>query len=100
MFRTACVLGALFMAAPAVAAEPPPNPEDAKLAAMFREWLDEEFQRHPVFATQMGNHDHDDRMDDLSPEARRADDLRLRRSTIHTLKTAVRRDDLSPAGKI
>ena len=55
----------LLATLPAPAAEP--TPEDAKLAALFRTYLDEEFRRHPFFATQQGNHDHDDRLDDLSP---------------------------------
>jgi uncharacterized protein (DUF885 family) len=50
-----------------------PAPEDVKLAALLRTYLDEEFRRHPYFATRSGNHDHDDRLDDLSPTARAAD---------------------------
>lgn len=46
---------------------------DADLATLFRQYLDEEFKRHPVFASQQGSHDYDDRMDDLSPAARKAD---------------------------
>jgi uncharacterized protein (DUF885 family) len=52
--------------------------EDARLAKLFRDYLDEEFERHPLFATQQGNHDHDDRLDDVSPEARKKDDERAR----------------------
>jgi uncharacterized protein (DUF885 family) len=51
----------------------PADDRDAPLAKSFRAWLDEEFKRHPVFATQQGNHDYDDRMDDLSPAARKRD---------------------------
>ena len=41
------------------AAEPAaPTAEDVKLAKLFRDYLDGEFQRHPAFATQQGNHDH------------------------------------------
>ena len=58
----------------APAADPPATEGDAKLSKLFQQYLDEEFKRHPVFATQQGNHDHDDRMDDLSPEARRDDE--------------------------
>src|SRR3954470_23524182 len=68
---TSILLGTILMSAPLSAAEP--NPADAKLAALFQQYLDEEFQRHPVYATQQGNHDHDDRMDDLSPAARKTD---------------------------
>src|SRR2546430_1671209 len=52
-------------ARPAPAAAPPPA-EDARLANLFQTYLDQEFLRHPVYATQQGNHEYDDRMDDLS----------------------------------
>ena len=71
------LLGTALMAAPA--ADPPATDGDAKLAKLFQQYLDEEFKRHPVYATQQGNHDHDDRMDDLSPEARRADEATAKR---------------------
>jgi len=71
MLRQFGVFAAMTLAfAPAFAA---PNPADEKLAKLFREYLDAEFDRHPVFATSQGNHDHDDRLDDLSPKARAAD---------------------------
>lgn len=62
---------ALLMLAPA---QPPA--EDAKLAALFKGYLAEEFRRHPYFATQQGNREYDDRLDDLSIAARKADDER------------------------
>jgi uncharacterized protein (DUF885 family) len=67
------VLGAATMVLPAADA-PALNAADAKLAQLFRDYLDREFQRHPSFATQQGNHEYDDRLDDLSPEARKNDD--------------------------
>ena len=77
----------LVMAVPA--ADPPNTAEDVKLANRFREWLDDEFKQHPVFATQQGNHDYDDRMDDLSPEARKRDrDRIIAMSQTLPLKTA------------
>ncbi|MBX9580189.1 MAG: DUF885 domain-containing protein [Gemmataceae bacterium] len=65
------LLGTALMAAPA--ARPPTTEGDEKLTKLFRDYLDEQFKAHPVYATQQGNHDHDDRMDDLSPEARARD---------------------------
>jgi len=56
-----------------------PAPEDAKLAALFRAYLEEEFRRHPAYASQQGNHDHDDRLDDLSPRARAGDAARAKK---------------------
>ncbi|QEL18049.1 DUF885 domain-containing protein [Limnoglobus roseus] len=50
-----------------------PTGEDAKLAAAFQAYLTDEFHRHPAFATSQGNHEYDDRLDDLSPRARSED---------------------------
>lgn len=58
---------------PAAAAQPGQNAEDTRLANLFRSYLDEEFRIHPLFATQQGNHEFDDVLDDLSPEARKKD---------------------------
>lgn len=58
---------------PTTAAQPEKNAEDARLAKLFQSYLDEEFRVHPLFATQQGNHEYDDRLDDLSPEARKKD---------------------------
>src|SRR5262245_31092597 len=55
------------------------GPEDAKLTALFRAYLDEEFRLHPALATALGDHRYDDRLDDLSPEARAADLARWKR---------------------
>lgn len=52
----------------------------------FREWLDEECKRHPVFASQLGKRDYDGLMDDLSPSARAADRERDQ-SVLAELKT-------------
>jgi uncharacterized protein (DUF885 family) len=75
------------------------NKEDAALAKLFRAWLDEEFQAHPLYATQQGNHDHDDRLDDLSPEARQAD-LQRAKTWLARLPKSIDRDELSRAGQI
>src|SRR5947199_6281911 len=66
-------LGLLGTAVMALPADPPAAAEDIRLAKLFQSYLDQEFQRHPVYATQQGNHDHDDRMDDLAPAARKRD---------------------------
>jgi uncharacterized protein (DUF885 family) len=79
MSRTSLVPALLLGAAlvtvpdPSPAAAPEPPAEDGRLAALFRTYLDEEFRLHPLFATQQGNHDFDDRLDDLSPAARGKD---------------------------
>ena len=49
------------------------NENAVSVAEAFREWLDAECQRHPMFATQQGMREYDGQMDDLSPEARLQD---------------------------
>ena len=75
VFALALFLGVALMSvpAPSPAAQPQKNAEDARLAKLFRSYLDEEFRIHPLFATQQGNHDFDDVLDDLSPQARAKD---------------------------
>jgi uncharacterized protein (DUF885 family) len=91
------VLGTLLMTTAVSAAVP--NPEDAKLAAFYDRYLDEDFQRHPYTATSLGDHRHDDRLDDLSPEARAADLVRLRQ-VLTELPRAVNYAALSRDGQI
>jgi uncharacterized protein (DUF885 family) len=95
------LLGAAIVTtpAPSPAAQQPVNKEDAALARLFRAWLDEEFQAHPLYATQQGNHDHDDRLDDLSPDARAAD-LQRAKTWLARLPKSIDRDELSRAGQI
>lgn len=45
--------------------------EDARLAAHFRQFLEEEMRRQPSLATRLGDHRYDHLLDDLSPEAQR-----------------------------
>ncbi len=49
------------------------NVPDERLVETFQKWLDEECERHPVFATQQGKREFDGMLDDVSPEARAAD---------------------------
>jgi uncharacterized protein (DUF885 family) len=92
----ALLIGTAAMTAPAA---DPPTAEDTRLANLFQSYLDEEFRRHPVYATQQGNHDHDDRMDDLSPEARKTD-AETTRGALDTLQKQIDRNKLSRDGKI
>jgi uncharacterized protein (DUF885 family) len=70
------LLGVALVATPA---DPPVGPDDVRLANLFQTYLNEEFLKHPVFATQQGNHEYDDRMDDLSPAARKTDEEAARK---------------------
>ncbi len=60
-------------AAPADQPEAAAQPHnDAALARLFQQYFEEFCRRHPYAATQLGNHDYDDQLDDLSPAARAA----------------------------
>jgi uncharacterized protein (DUF885 family) len=103
MSRLALVLPALLGTAvvttPAAQPPAPATAEDAKLAAYFKAYLDEEFRHHPVYATQQGNHDHDDRMDDLSPQAR-AKEVEATRAALADVKKKIDVKKLSRNGQI
>jgi len=93
------ILGAATMIVPAPAVELAPNAEDARLANLFQTYLDQEFRRHPLFATQQGNHEFDDRLDDLSPVARKKD-VEIARAVLATLGKEIDFQKLSRAGQI
>ncbi|HEY1191763.1 MAG TPA: DUF885 domain-containing protein [Gemmata sp.] len=71
-------LGVALVTTPATAPAAQPADEDARLKNLFQSYLDDEFRLHPVFATQQGNHEFDDQLDDLSPEARAKDVARAK----------------------
>lgn len=73
--------------------------DDAKLAAFFDRYLDEDFRRHPCNATRSGDHRFDDRIDDLSPSAR-ATDIATTRRVLAELPKTVEYSKLSRAGQI
>ncbi|HEX4589870.1 MAG TPA: DUF885 domain-containing protein [Gemmataceae bacterium] len=81
------------------AADAPGSPEDAKLAAFFKSWLDDHFRRHPFDATRAGDHRYDDRLEDLSPEARAADRAAVAK-TLAALPQQVDYQKLTRAGQI
>src|SRR3546814_2536163 len=57
---------------PQDAATAPATEADAAFAALSKEWLDGWLRLNPVYATQVGDHSHDDRIDDLGAEGRKA----------------------------
>jgi uncharacterized protein (DUF885 family) len=95
----ALFLGATLMAIPAPAAQPEKNAEDARLAKLFQSYLDEEFRIHPQFATQQGNHEFDDQLDDLSPQAR-AKDVERAKGWLARLPKEIDTTKLSRDGRI
>jgi uncharacterized protein (DUF885 family) len=76
-----------------------PAGEDEKLEAFFQDYLREVFRREPLAATRLGEHSQDDRLDDLSAEARRAK-RDFKRETLTRLPREISRDRLSRDGKI
>jgi len=75
------------------------NSEDSKLEAFFRQHLDVSLRQRPVEATGLGDHRYDDRLDDISKEAR-AGWLKQTRATLKELPRAVDYKQLSRAGQI
>src|SRR5690554_2409366 len=57
---------------PQDAATAPDTEADAAFAALSKEWLDGWLRLNPVYATHVGDHSHDDRIDDLGAEGRQA----------------------------
>jgi uncharacterized protein (DUF885 family) len=85
---------ALFGAEPGGA-----NDEDDRLVAFFQAYLDESFRAEPTMATRLGDHRFDDRLDDLSAEARAANLGRVRKA-LEELPRKVAYDKLSRDGQI
>jgi uncharacterized protein (DUF885 family) len=80
-------------------AEPPIADEDAKLLAYFKAFLEEEFKQRPLEATRLGDHRFDDRLDDISPEARQAN-LARHEKALAELRQRIDYAKLSRAGQI
>jgi uncharacterized protein (DUF885 family) len=81
-------------AAPAFGAD-----EDAKLAAFFKQYLEEHFQQQPLEATRLGDHRFDAQMDDISAAARQRW-LDLDRRTLEGLAREVDYTKLTRDGQI
>jgi uncharacterized protein (DUF885 family) len=73
--------------------------EDARLTAFFKQYLEDTFRLRPMDATQLGDHRFDDKLDDLSPQARQRW-LELVQKTLDDLPKQVDYQKLSPDGKI
>jgi uncharacterized protein (DUF885 family) len=73
--------------------------EDAKLAAFFKDYLEEFLKNSPLDATKLGDHRYDDRLDDLSPKARAAK-VQRQKDALARLPKEIAFDKLSADGKI
>ena len=89
---------ALILAAPSARADAP-GPEDARLEAHFRAYLEACFAAQPSYATMLGDHRFDGQLDDLSPAARAANVDRDRR-TLAELPTKIDASKLTDAGRL
>lgn len=73
--------------------------EEGKLEGVFTEYLDRSFRMEPLSATRLGNHEFDDKLDDLSVEARTAR-AELDRTTLAGLTKSIEPGKLSKGGRI
>src|SRR5262245_15595437 len=73
--------------------------EDAKLTALFKEYLEDEFRQRPLEATRLGDHRFDHLLDDVSPKARAAWTQRVRK-TLDDLPKRVAFAKLSAGSKV
>ncbi len=62
------------------ASAPEPQSEDGRLAAYFKEHLDDEMKHRPLDATRLGDHRYDNLLDDVSADARAAGVQRVRQT--------------------
>jgi uncharacterized protein (DUF885 family) len=99
MKRITIAFFVLLFAQPLAQSGPQPDTEDARLAQLFKQYLDAEFKLNPLFATRAGNHDHDDRLDDVSPKARQAAITRTRK-TLEELPKKIDYQKLTRSGQI
>jgi uncharacterized protein (DUF885 family) len=96
----ATVVFVVSVAAAAVAPLPlAAGDADAALAAYYRAYLDATLEAQPLLATQLGDHRFDDRLENPTPEARRAW-LDLTRRTLRELPRRIDRGALGEDGQV
>jgi uncharacterized protein (DUF885 family) len=94
----ALALPFLVLVAPAAGPRPGPS-EDQKLAAFFKNYLDQELKQRPLEATRLGDHRFDHLLDDVSPKARKKWAERYR-ATLADLPKKIQHGKLSRGGQI
>ena len=99
MKRAAIAFVFLLMGHPLAQSTPQPDSEDAKLAQQFKQYLDAQFKLHPLQATRAGNHDYDDKLDDISPKARKAAIERIQ-AALDALPDKIDHKKLTRSGQI
>ncbi len=83
----------------AIVSTPASRAADRELAAFFQDYLDTWFEQQPLAATRMGDHRFDDRLDDISAEAR-ARWLERDKKFLAELPEKAPQADLSPDGQV
>ena len=73
--------------------------EDQKLAAFFKDYLEDYLKHNPLEASRLGDHRYDDRLDDLSPKARAAN-LQRQKDALARLAKEVDVKALSSEGMV
>lgn len=99
MKRTVFALLLLLLFQPSSETIGQPESEDVRLERRFKQYLDAEFKSHPLFATRSGNHDYDDRLDDISPTARMKASA-VTRTMLNVLNKEIDYKKLSRSGQI
>src|SRR5262245_28385471 len=73
--------------------------EDQKLAAFFKDYIEDYVKHNPLEASRLGDHRYDDRLDDLSPKARAAN-LQRQKDALARLAKEIDNKSLSSEGKV
>lgn len=99
--KRSIILGIVMLVAQPLAHSEAQNAgqEDEKLAAYFKEYLDEEFKQQPLQASRAGDHRYDHLLDDVSAAARAAGKERRQR-TLAELPKRIAYQKLTRAGQI
>ncbi len=79
MKRALAIATLLLCGQPLAQSAPEVAPEDGRLAAFFKEVLEQEMKHRPLEATRLGDHRYDHLLDDVSAKARAAGTERLRK---------------------
>ena len=66
------VIGLLMLMIGVARAADGPAAEDARLEVFYKDYLEEGFKLQPLMATKLGDHRFDDKLDDVSADARAA----------------------------
>jgi uncharacterized protein (DUF885 family) len=98
-WSTVAAIGIIGFASTLRADDKPAGPEDTKLESMFKHYLEQSFKAEPLKATRLGDHRFDDKLDDISAEARAAN-LKRDKDMLAQLPKMIDLTKLSRPGQI